>query len=73
MRIISIIALFFTLTVSAQHAVVDTLITEEGTMLIYSNRTWEYLEDRDFDGVLNERLHSEVISDTNMKFVAGWD
>lgn len=53
--------------------VVDTLYTEEGTMLIFANRTWEYLEDLDFNGVLNERLNSEIMGDSNLHYVQSWD
>jgi hypothetical protein len=42
-------------------------------MLIYANRTWEYIEDHNFDGVLNKRLHSEILSDTNLNFIQSWD
>lgn len=51
----------------------DTLYTPEGTMLIYSNRTWEYIEDRDFDGVLNEFLHSYFEEDSTYNFSLSWD
>ncbi|MDG1148557.1 MAG: peptidoglycan DD-metalloendopeptidase family protein [Crocinitomicaceae bacterium] len=53
--------------------IIDTLKTEEGTMLIYSNRTWEYMEDRDFDGVLNRRLYDLVEADSNLNYIQGWD
>lgn len=42
-------------------------------MLIYANRTWEYLKDKDFDGILNQRLHSLVSEDTNLNFFQAWD
>ena len=53
--------------------VVDTLVTPQGTMLIYSNRTWIFEEDLNFDGVLNENLHSEVENDTNLNYIQSWD
>ncbi|MDX2362803.1 MAG: M23 family metallopeptidase [Crocinitomicaceae bacterium] len=73
MRILSILLLIFSTQLSYAQKVVDTLVTDEGTMLIYANRTWEYLEDIGFDGVLNERLHEEVVLDSNVHFIQGWD
>ena len=52
---------------------IDTLYTPEGTMILYSNRTWEYLEDRDFDGVMNDFLHSYFEEDTTYQFSYSWD
>tara|TARA_R110002072_G_scaffold301400_1_gene481024 strand:- start:23013 stop:23969 length:957 start_codon:yes stop_codon:yes gene_type:complete len=53
--------------------IIDTLITEKGTMLIYSNRTWIFEEDLNFDGVMNEELHSEVIGDSTLNYFQSWD
>ncbi|MCH2225812.1 MAG: M23 family metallopeptidase [Crocinitomicaceae bacterium] len=53
--------------------VTDTIETEKGTMLIYSNRTWAYVEDAEFDGVLNHRLQSEIMEDSTLNFVQTWD
>jgi hypothetical protein len=41
-------------------------------MLIYSNRTWEYLEDKGFDGILNPRLHT-ILTESSYNFVQNWD
>ena len=73
MRILSILLFLLSFNITFAQKIVDTLITEEGTMLIYANRTWEYIEDHNFDGVLNERLHNEILSDTNLNFVQSWD
>ena len=58
--------------VNAQTAI-DTLKTPEGTMVIYSNRTWKYLEDKVFDGVMNPWLHSYFEMDTVYRFSQRWD
>ncbi|MGB0933750.1 MAG: peptidoglycan DD-metalloendopeptidase family protein [Lishizhenia sp.] len=52
---------------------IDTLETEDGTILFYANRTWEYLEDRDFDGILNETVYSHFCEDSTISFVQTWD
>ena len=53
--------------------VIDTIPTDRGTMLIYADRTWIYLEDLNFTGVMNERLHKEILSDSTLDFIAPWD
>ncbi len=57
---------------SFSQRVIDTLKTEEGTMIIYSNRTWTYLEDVNFDGVMNKQLHEDVLNDS-LGFIQTWD
>ena len=73
MRILSIFLFVFTLNIAFGQKIVDTLVTEKGTMLIYTDRTWEYVHDRDFDGVMNDRLHHEVLLNPNMNFIQSWD
>lgn len=73
MRVFSLIFLLLTsFNILAQRAV-DTLHTPEGTMVIYANRTWKYLEDVEFDGILNNALHDFIESDTSLNFVQTWD
>ena len=72
MRLLSIFTFVFIANLSFSQ-IIDTLHTNEGTMLIYGNRTWEYLEDRDFDGVMNDHLHFLMENDTNMNYIQGWN
>jgi murein DD-endopeptidase MepM/ murein hydrolase activator NlpD len=60
-------------TFSFGQEVLDTLYTPEGTMIIYTNRTWEYLEDRGFDGVMNSYLHEYFQRDSTYGFSFPWD
>ena len=53
--------------------IIDTLDTDNGTMLIYSNRTWEYIEDREFDGILNHEVHNYLSSDSTLQYEWPWD
>jgi hypothetical protein len=41
-------------------------------MLLYKNHTWSYLEDQDFDGVMNQYLHSQLTADTSLKIAQPW-
>lgn len=70
---LNIFILLLWTSLSIGQEVIDTLYSPEGTMLIYSNRTWEYLEDRDFDGVLNEFLYSYFEEDSTYNFSLSWN
>lgn len=52
---------------------IDTINTADGKMVIYSNRTWKYIEDIDFDGIMNDVLHFQIDNDTSLHFVQTWD
>lgn len=54
-------------------SIVDTVVTAQGTMVIFGNRTWRYLEDEQFDGILNDQLHETISSDSSLSFVQTWD
>lgn len=51
----------------------DTLEIKQGTMVVYVNRTWEFLEDVNFDGVMNQRLNEEVVLNDKISFVQHWN
>ena len=51
----------------------DTVDTPNGKMLIYENRTWEYLEDIEFNGVLNEVIHDYFMNDTILNYQLPWN
>jgi Peptidase family M23/LysM domain len=42
-------------------------------MFIYANRTWEYQQDRDFDGVLCPGIDEIVTTDSTMQFKSYWN
>lgn len=68
----SFFLLFFTFKASTQVAM-DTIETAGGRMILYSNRTWQYVEDQKFNGILNPRLHALVSNDSSLQFVQKWD
>lgn len=53
--------------------VIDTIKTPDGTMVIYANRTWAYIEDVDFDGILNQDLYDRMVLDSTIGYVQTWD
>lgn len=58
---------------SFSQEIIDTLDTETGTMLVYENRTWEYLEEKEFDGLLNPELHEFITRDTTLNYIFPWE
>ena len=52
---------------------IDTVNTEKGEMVIYSNRTWKFLLDEEFDGIMNEALFNIIQADTNLNLVQTWN
>ncbi len=59
-------------SISAQIAI-DTIMTPQGTMLVYANRTWEYLEDKEFDGIMNDKVFEYMNSNPDLDFFQSWD
>ena len=72
LRILSSFLFFAGIFSTCAQTVIDTVYTDKGAMLIYSNRTWEYLEDKGFDGILNPRLHT-ILTESSYNFVQNWD
>ena len=52
--------------------VLDTIPTDKGTMVVYADRTWIYLEDLNFTGIMNERIHSEI-QDDSLNYIQPWN
>jgi LysM repeat protein len=42
-------------------------------MVLYSNRTWSYLKDMKFNGILNNHVHSLISSDPKLNYKQSWD
>ncbi len=72
-RSITIILFLVAINSFFAQKVIDTVETAQGPMLIYANRTWEYLKDKDFDGILNPTIHAIVSEDPTLNFVQNWD
>lgn len=72
LRLKLIALLFWTFSTIGQE-ILDTIYTPDGTLLIYSNRTWTYLEDQGFDGILNSYLHEYFEKNPTFGFKSAWD
>ena len=70
-KIIGLICATISFTSFAQQAI-DTVETANGKMIVYANKTWKYLKDVEFDGVLNKDLNNFIAaSDLNLSL--NWD
>ena len=72
-RSLLLFIIVFTGIYSNAQKIIDTLDSPNGPMVIYADRSWQYLEDLNFDGVMNERLHEELVLDTTIGFIQSWN
>lgn len=73
MRLTLLFLFYLLANVAFGQKIIDSLITEEGKIFIYENRTWTYEHDRNFDGIMNRELHAQILADTNINFIHSWD
>jgi murein DD-endopeptidase MepM/ murein hydrolase activator NlpD len=73
MRILLISFLTFISFAGNSQQIIDTIQSEEGTMIVFANRTWVYLEDLNFDGIMNHHVASQVDTDSNLNYIQSWD
>ena len=66
-------SVFFNTMSYSQRRIVDTLDSKDGKVLLYSNLSWEYLKDKNFDGVLNPMIYSRLSEISDKKFSQPWN
>ena len=52
---------------------IDTAVLDLGKIVIYSDQSWELIEDEDFDGVLNPRIHDIMNSPDQGNYSLTWN
>jgi len=52
---------------------IDTIPFEDTYIVMYTDHSWEYLREEDFDGILNKSLHDYVTTDTSLRFKTLWN
>lgn len=70
--LITAILCFTKINAQSQFEPIDTFYTEHGTVLLYADRSWVYLEDLLFDGIMNSTLHDFIANDTNYNYRSYW-
>lgn len=53
--------------------IIDTLYTSHGTVILYENKSWQYLEDLNFNGIMNQHLHCMVEDHPDLDLKQPWD
>lgn len=53
--------------------ITDTLYTSHGTVILYENKSWQYLEDLNFSGIMNQHLHCMIEDHPDLDFKQPWD
>jgi murein DD-endopeptidase MepM/ murein hydrolase activator NlpD len=72
-RILNCITSLIVFSAAFGQQVIDTIETENGPLLLYSNRTWMYMKDLGFDGVLNRELYNRTVKNPELNFVQTWN
>ncbi len=52
---------------------IDTIPYQDTYIVLYTDQSWQYLKDENFDGVLNKYLHDQVSRDTALQFKLLWN
>ncbi len=52
---------------------IDTAELEIGKVVLYSDQTWQIVEDKDFDGILNSRIHNIMNSEEMGSHTLTWN
>ncbi len=74
MRLFFIVFLISSLNLSAQDKLIlDTLSLETDSIVIYHDKSWEYLSMLNFNGILNVELDSFIKNEFKNKIIQPWD
>lgn len=71
-----LLSVFFALSVSFSffgQDVYDTINSPKGPLVLFMDNSWAYLEDLEFDGIMNEHLQELIDADTSINFIQRWD
>lgn len=65
--------LLFNFSSSFGQRIMDTIEIDGKTAVMYTNRTWEFLEDRNFDGLMNDEIQRIVNEEQKLGYVQTWN
>jgi len=52
---------------------IDTIQTYKGDIVIFDDQSWAYLDDLNFDGVMNHHLNDLILSHDSLNLIQTWD
>jgi murein DD-endopeptidase MepM/ murein hydrolase activator NlpD len=70
--LIGLVFTFFSSVLSAQKSL-DTVETDFGSIILYSNKTWSLYNKNAFNGILNKRVHRLMTEEQNGNFTNKWN
>lgn len=70
--LISLVFTFFSSVLSAQKSL-DTVETDFGSIILFSNKTWSLYNKNAFNGILNKRVHRLMTEEQNGNFTNKWN
>lgn len=51
--------------------IIDTMKLNNSTIILFADKTWMYVSNPNFSGILNDRLH-QMVSDSSLNFKNNW-
>ena len=72
MRYSFIIALFSLSFSGSSQFIKDTVMMGEDSVVIFSDKSWEYINMLNFDGIVNPELHEIIQGDSNYLWKENW-
>jgi len=73
MKYIVAITLVFQSFFGSSQFVVDTIMMGEDSVVIFSDKSWEYIDMINFDGIVNHELYDIIQADSNYQWKEDWD
>lgn len=52
---------------------IDTVAFQDTYIVIFTDQSWQYLQEEGFDGILNKRLNERVCLDSSLRFRQMWN
>ena len=67
------ITLLFLSFLGSSQFIKDTVMMGEDSVVIFSDKSWEYIDMLNFDGIVNAELHEIIQGDSNYMWKENWD
>lgn len=52
---------------------IDTVPFQDTYIVIFTDQSWQYVQEENFDGILNKKVYEQVCLDTNLRFKWTWN
>ena len=73
-QLLCISIVFFSMSIKSQEKqIIDTILVRNDSVVVYNNKSWEYLNMLNFNGILNEPLSQLMLKELGDKFYHSWN